>query len=38
MMVEGKLDGTMDESSADQDIPKCDTTVHNLWKNLEACT
>ena len=32
MMVERKLDGIVDESSADQDIRKSDVTVHNLWK------
>ena len=32
MMVERKLDGAVDVSSADQDIRKSDATVHNLWK------
>ena len=30
MMVKGKLDGAMDESSADQEIRKSDTTVLDL--------
>ena len=30
MMVERKLDGTVEESSADQEIQKSDATVHNL--------
>ena len=29
-MVKRKLDGTVDESSADQEIRKYDATVHNL--------
>ena len=32
MMVKRKLDGAVDESSADPEIRKSDTTVHNLWK------
>ena len=34
MMVKRKLDGTVDESSADQEFRKSDTTVHNV----EACS
>ena len=30
MIVKRKLDGTVDESSADQEIPKSDVNVHNL--------
>ena len=30
MMVKRKLDGTVDESSADQEIRKSDVIVHNL--------
>ena len=30
MMVKRKLDGTVDESLADQEIPKSDVNVHNL--------
>ena len=30
MMVERKLDGAVEESTADQDIRKSDATVHNL--------
>ena len=30
-MVERKLDGTVDESSADQDICKSDATAHKIW-------
>ena len=39
-MVKRKLDGTLDESSVDQEIHKSDTTVHSQLpvKNLEACT
>ena len=29
-MVKRKLDGTIDESSVDQQIRKSDVTVHNL--------
>ena len=29
-MVKRKLDGSVDESSADQEIHKSDMTVHNL--------
>ena len=29
-MVKRKLDGAVDESSADQEIHKSDATVHNL--------
>ena len=32
MVVKRKLDGAVDESSADQEIRKSDATVHNLWK------
>ena len=32
MMVKSKLDGTVDESSDDQEICKSDMTVHSLWK------
>ena len=31
-MVKRKLDGAVDESSANQEIRKSDMTVHNLWK------
>ena len=31
-MVKRKLDGTVDESSADQGIRLSDATVHNLCK------
>ena len=31
-MVKRKLDGAVDESSADRKIRKWDATVHNLWK------
>ena len=31
-MVKRKLDGAMDKSSADREICKSDTIVHNLWK------
>ena len=37
-MVERKLDGAVDKSSADRKIRKWDTAVHNLCQNLEACT
>ena len=30
MMVNRKLDGTVDESAVDQEIRKSDATVHNL--------
>jgi len=30
MMAKRKLDGAVDESSADQEIGKSDITVHNL--------
>ena len=30
MMAKRKPDGAVDESSADQEIRKSDTTVHNL--------
>ena len=30
MIVKRKLDGAVDESSADQEIRKSDVTVHNL--------
>ena len=30
MMVKRKLDGAVDESSADQNFRKLNTTVHNL--------
>ena len=30
MTVKGKLDGALDESSADQDFRKLCATVHNL--------
>ena len=30
MMVKKELDGTMDKSSADQEIRKSDVTDHNL--------
>ena len=30
MMVKRKLDGAVDESSADQNFRKLSTTVHNL--------
>ena len=30
MMVKRKLEGALDESSADQEIRKSDATVHNL--------
>ena len=33
-MVKRKLDGTVDESLADQKIRKSDVIVHNLWKIL----
>ena len=29
-MVERKIDGAVDEASADQEISKSDATVHNL--------
>ena len=32
MIVERKLDGAVDKSSADQDIRKSDATIHNLLK------
>ena len=32
MIVERKLDGSVDESLVDQDFRKYDTTVHNQWK------
>ena len=32
MTVKNKLDGAVDESLADLEIRKSDTTVHNLWK------
>ena len=32
MTVKRKLDGAVDESSADQDFRKLSTTVHNLRK------
>ena len=32
MMVKRKLDSAVDESTADQEICKPHTTVHNLWK------
>ena len=32
MMVKRKLNGAVDESSADPEIRKSDVTVHNLWK------
>ena len=31
-MVKRKLDGAVDESSADREIRKSDAIVHNLWK------
>ena len=31
-MVKRKLDGAVDEFSADQEIRKSNVTVHNLWK------
>ena len=36
MMVKRKLDGTVDESSADQEIRKSDATAHNLQKIWQA--
>ena len=33
MMVKRKLDGAVDESSADQEIRKWDAIVHNLSKS-----
>ena len=30
MIVKRKLDGTVEESSVDRDIRKCDANVHNL--------
>ena len=36
-MVKSKLDGAVDESSADQKIRKSDATTQPV-KNLEACT
>ena len=30
MMIKRKLDGAVDECSADQEIRKSDATVHNL--------
>ena len=31
-MVKRKVDGAVDESSADREIRKSDAVVHNLWK------
>ena len=31
-MVKRKLDGAVEESSADREIRKSDMIVHNLWK------
>ena len=36
MMFKRMLDSTVDESSANQEIRKSDTTIH--MQNLEACT
>ena len=35
-MIKSELDGTEDESSADQEIPKSNVIVHNLWKIWRA--
>ena len=32
MTVKRKLDGTVNEPSADREIRKSDIIVHNLWK------
>ena len=32
MMVKRKLDGAVDESSADWEIRKSDAAVHKLWR------
>ena len=32
MIVERKIDGAVNESSANQEIHKSNTTLHNLWK------
>ena len=37
-MVERQLDGTVDESSADQEIRKSNVIVHQAMDNLKACT
>ena len=37
MVVKRNLDGAVDKSSADQEIRKSEKTLHNLFKNLEAC-
>ena len=31
-MAKRKLDGAVDESSADREIHKSDAIVHNVWK------
>jgi len=36
MMVERKLRGTVDESSADQEIHKSVAVLHNLWTSIDG--